>query len=210
MLDSVMRPAGGTVPMWNPALTVQRGGHVVSPADAEIYRRVAATGTSGTDPADDLTNYVAVSYSRTAALPAGYQIPYVLPYNPIGIAKTAQTDIGQGVRTQVLSVSGRGQLMHVGHYRYSSGSSAGGCRVEIFIDGRQIYAWEPVAWNTHYAVHYGNALRTTDVNGNGFIAVQHAGGLAFRRSVAVWITPTYGNWLNGNQEFVGYWIRSEA
>lgn len=208
MLDSVVRPnGGGSAPMWSPALNVQRGGYVVSPADGEIYRRVAATGTSGTDPADDVVNYVAASYTRVTATPRGYLIPTNYPDNIRGITRTAQFDVAVGAKSTGLSIAGRGQLTHLGHYR-SAPSSTKSCNIEIFADGRRIYENEFGLISSHYSVHVGSAYRF-DVGGAVEISTPSSQGIQFRRSLVVLFTPTVGSWL-GASDFIGYAVRSEA
>ena len=60
---------GGGVKTWVSGAPVLQRALVVSPADNEVYIRKTATGSGTTDPADDTTNYNAVSYSRVLNLP---------------------------------------------------------------------------------------------------------------------------------------------
>lgn len=55
---------GGSAKLWASGMTVRKWQTVQSPLDGELYTRTAATGSGATDPADDITNYVAASYRR--------------------------------------------------------------------------------------------------------------------------------------------------
>lgn len=195
---------GGSAEIWSASASIEQGALVISPADKEVYRRVAATGTSSTDPADDLTNYVAASYTRTTAVPIGYTIPQSYPDQVRGITKTAQTNITQGTRTQVLSVSGRGQLLHAGNYRQANSGETAGSRLEIWVDGRKIGDWEATAAGPHYVTHLGNSAKVGDD-----VVVAPGTPVVFRRSLVLWLTPTYRAWT-GSAEYVGYSLRTEA
>lgn len=195
---------GGSAEPWSASAAVEQGALVLSPLDKEVYRRVSATGASSTDPADDLTNYVAASYTRTTAIQVGYFIQTNFPDQVRGVTKTAQTNIAQGARTQVLSVTGRGQLLHLGNYRTTTGSGIGGSRAEIWVDGRKIYEWEAVANAPHYASHLGAVYKVGDD-----VIVAPGAPVVFRRSLVIWITPTYRAWT-GSEEYVGYSLRAEA
>lgn len=195
---------GGSAELWSASATIEQGALVISPLDKEVYRRVAATGTSSTDPADDLTNYVAASYTRTTALPIGYTMPQVYPDQVRGITKTAQTNIAQGTRTQVLSVSGRGQLLHFGAWRSANSGETAGLRSEIWADGRKLIEWESTAAGAHYVTMLGSSAKVGDD------VIAGAGApLLFRRSLVLWITPTYRAWT-GASEYVAYSLRTEA
>ncbi|SFE10019.1 hypothetical protein [Paracidovorax konjaci] len=188
--------------VWTAAASVAQGALVASPADKEIYRRAAATGTSATDPADDTTNYFAHSYQRTTSLPTGYLVPTNYPDQVRGITKTAQTNIAQATRMQVLSVTGRGQLLHIGNFRSVSGT--GGSRMEIWVDGRKVYEWEAVGAVNYYAAHLGSVYKVGDD-----VVVAPGTPVVFRRSLAVWLTPTYSPWV-GTNDYVGHSFRTEA
>ncbi|AVS73918.1 hypothetical protein C8240_07595 [Paracidovorax cattleyae] len=190
--------------MWSASATIEQGALVISPLDKEVYRRVAATGTSSTDPADDLTNYVAASYTRTTAAPIGYTMPQAYPDQVRGITKTAQTNIAQATRTQVLSVTGRGQLLHAGAFRSANSGETAGLRSEIWTDGRKLIEWESTAAGPHYVTVMGSSFKV----GDDVIAAPGA-SIVFRRSLVIWITPTYRAWT-GSTEYVGYSLRTEA
>ncbi len=198
MLDSVMRPAGGSVPIWTPALTVQRGGHVVSPADAEIYRRVAATGTSGTDPADDLTNYVAASYERITAFPP----PLFFHTNNAsdrlkGGTRAAGFSVPQGTRVLAVNVVARGELSHLSMQVVSSASTNSGARIEIVVDGKTLYNADVYGTNGNYINIFGGVLPRWNAMGdnqNDYLAMEAAKPIQFRRSLQIYFTPTWTNW----------------
>ncbi|MBF9263401.1 hypothetical protein [Paracidovorax cattleyae] len=203
-LAKLLLGQGGQADLWTAAATIEQGGLVLSPADREVYRRIAATGASATDPADDLTNYVAASYTRTTSLPAGYSVAMPYPDQVIGITKTAQANIAQAARTQVLTVTGRGQLLHVGNFRSANSGETAGSRVEIWADGRKLVEWEATAAGPHYVCHLGNGIRSGD-----YLLAMAGAPVVFRRSVAIWLTPTYRAWT-GSTEYVGYSLRVEA
>lgn len=189
---------------WSAGTVFAQGAMVISPADREVYRRTSAAGSGGTDPADDTANYAAASYSRTTALPSGYTVAMPYPDMVIGITKTAQANIAQAARTQVLTVSGRGQLLHVGNFRQANSGETAGSRIEIWVDGRKLVEWEATAAGPHYACHLGNGIRSGD-----YLLAMPGMPVAFRRSVAIWLTPTYRAWT-GSTEYVGYSLRAEA
>ncbi len=195
---------GGSAELWSASATIEQGALVISPLDKEVYRRVAATGISSTDPADDLTNYVAASYARTTSLPIGYTLPQIYADNVRGVTRTAQTNIAQGARTQALSVTGRGQLLHVGAWRSANSGETAGLRTEIWVDGRKLVEWESTAAGAHYVTALGASTKV----GDDVIAAP-AAPVVFRRSLVIWITPTYRAWT-GSAEYVGYSLRTEA
>ncbi len=194
--------------LWATGAVIDQGALVISPADRETYRRTSATGAAATDPADDTANYAAVSYSRVTALPnpgATYAIPTADQVR--GVAKTAQVNVAAGARTLVLSVSGRGQLLHVGAFR-DAPSADRGARIEIQIDGRKVYEWEGYGSSPHYTTHHGSVNR---IAAGDFVTLMatHGSPAAFRRSLAVYLTPTYADWA-ASANFVGYAVRMEA
>ncbi|UZV40223.1 hypothetical protein Acica_18 [Acidovorax phage Acica] len=189
---------------WSAGTVFEQGAMVISPADREVYRRTAAAGSGATDPADDTTNYAAASYQRTTALPSGYTVSMPYPEMVIGITRTAQANIAQAARTQVLAVAGRGQLLHVGNFRSANSGETAGSRVEIWVDGRKLVEWEATAAGPHYACHLGNGMRSGD-----YLLAMAGMPVTFRRSVAIWLTPTYRSW-GAASEYVGYSLRAEA
>ncbi|MDA8521971.1 hypothetical protein [Acidovorax sp. NCPPB 4044] len=195
---------GGSAELWSASATIEQGALVISPLDKEVYRRVAATGTSATDPADDLTNYVAASYPRTTSLPIGYTLPHIYPDNVRGVTRTGQTNIAQATRTQVLSVTGRGSLLHAGAWRSANQGETAGLRNEIWADGRKLVEWESTAAGGHYVTVLGASFKV----GDDLIAAAGA-PVVFRRSLVIWITPTYRAWT-GSTEYVTYSLRTEA
>lgn len=124
---------------WVSGMSVTQRQLVVSPADNEIYIRKTATGSGTTDPADDTTNYNAVSYQRTLALPtialgdATSASQYLKSYPRTNVAA-----ISSGVRTSVLSLAGRGVLNVLGYSKSVTSAGTTSMRFELLIDGRTV------------------------------------------------------------------------
>ncbi len=204
MLDSVVRPAGGSVPLWSAALIVQRGGFVVSPADAEIYRRVAATGSSNADPANDIDNYAAASYERFVGFPPAFVFhSSSSPGRLVGGTRIASgSAIAVGTRTLALSTTGRGELSHLS-MQVSPVNYAGvsGARVEIVVDGKTLYDADVAGNVACYLNVFGNVLpRWNDAGSNNtdYIAMEAAKPIQFRRSLQIFFTPTGTAWAPSN------------
>lgn len=107
-------PSTDWIPMrrtWSSGVPIGKYEEVYSPADGEIYQRIAATGTDTTDPADDLVKYVARSYERTDAILGAAMLAAAatgISSFCLGATKSIFGALGVGVRTSVLSVTGRG------------------------------------------------------------------------------------------------------
>ena len=191
---------------WASGMTVRKNEIVKSPADNEDYERITATGAGTTDPADDTTNYVARSYTRTVALPATSQL--FLNGGMSGAITTTVGVISTNVRTNVLNITGRGALSYLGFKKDTTGSNS---RVEIICDGRNIYN---VAGSSAYSSDYfmlvlGSPIADPIVQGiTGLVAVETTAPVQFRRSLQIYVTaldaPAAGT------SMLGYIIRSEA
>lgn len=123
---------------WASGMTVRKYEIVKSPADGEDYERITATGGGTTDPADDITNYVARSYTRTAAIPTGALLVISnanINNHFIGGTKVVTGALPVGVRTSALSITGRGSVDFLGTIK----GAAGTWRVEIAVDGRVVH-----------------------------------------------------------------------
>lgn len=89
--------------VWQSGMTVTQGERVISSLDWEEYRRIAATGGGTTDPADDLTNYNALTYRRVTGLGS----PPTLVNNAQpgnfanGATKVLVGALAAGVRTEI-------------------------------------------------------------------------------------------------------------
>lgn len=208
---------GGGAKPWVSGMTVAQWQDVISPADGETYRRKTATGGGTTDPADDVTNYIAVSYTRCLAMFAkssnfggngsvaanhtawAYGIPRVSPGN-----------VTTGSRRLIHSQTGRGKLLFLGAYK---ASGAGTVRFEVIIDGRTVldvsrttsllYQCLTLLGNTANGVVEGNV--NASIEGYGY---PDPSGPEFRRSLELYVTPTAG--VFDSRDFFGFATRSEA
>jgi hypothetical protein len=185
---------GGSAKPWASGATVNQYALVISPADQEIYARKTATGSGTTDPADDATNYNAVSYERVLALPtiALGDATSASLY----LAKFPRTTVGaisSGVRTSVLSLSGRGVLNVLGYSKSVTSAGVTNMRFELLIDGRTVLdvtlAFVSGA-TTQTATLVGIPI-PANTGGTDFpeYAVSPA-PLEFRRSAQLFITPS--------------------
>lgn len=190
--------------MWSAVLIVPRGGFVVSPADAEIYRRVAATGSSNADPANDIDNYAAASYERYVGFPPAFVFhPSSSPGRLIGGTRIASgSNIALGSRTLALSTTGRGELSHlsmqVSPVNYTGVS---GARVEIVVDGKTLYDSDVAGNQACYINIFGNVLPRWNDAGNNltdYLAAESARPIQFRRSLQIFLTPTGTTWSSSN------------
>lgn len=172
---------------WSSGMTVNRREVVISPADDELYRRITATGGGTTDPADDMTNYVAASYERTAALQDGQILSAgSLANTGRGVTQTALPAIGTSTRTSILSVTGRGCIDYFLFIKAAAGTS----RVEIICDGRTILDQSATYTSTTALL----AIGQPGINGDATVltstAVLDPKGVEFRRSLQVYLTNT--------------------
>ena len=113
---------GGVVP-WVSGATVKQYAYVISPTDLEIYQRKTATGSGATDPYSDTTNYRCVSFDRATAIVAqpspasfggGVAISSGLSFS------TTNPALSAGVRTSLLSVTGKGAALFYAFSRSST------------------------------------------------------------------------------------------
>jgi hypothetical protein len=176
---------GMDAPLWVSGATIPQWQSVTSPADGEVYRRIAATGGGTTDPADDMTNYVAVSYERTSALQDGQLLSAGNISNTgRGVTQTALPAIGTSTRTSILSVTGRGCIDYFAFLKAAGGTS----RVEIICDGRTILD-QSATYTSSVALL---AIGQPGINGDATVllstAVLDPKGVEFRRNLQVYLT----------------------
>lgn len=182
-----------TEPTWQSGVTVESGEKVLSPLDKEVYRRVTATGAGAVDPADDIVNYRAVSYERVTSLVAPSNISNGAATSADfanGATKVLPGVISLGVRSQLLSITGRGVLAYLGWQKANSG----GGRFELVVDGRTVFdaSIQSAANDTTILVGAaGIGVITGPAYRPSYYAVPCA-DVNFRRSVAVWFTPAVG------------------
>lgn len=188
-LSTFIGGASGAKP-WVSGAVIKQYAYVISPADLEIYQRKTATGSGTTDPADDLTNYIAASYERTSALPLLEPDVSSSSHGPTaqlqGLPIADMGVITANTRTLALSLAGRGSLDALGF----NVTQAGTCRVEVLVDGRSVFdlsragsASSGMAWPIV-------GLQMGATTAMDFLSpVSNA--LEFRRSLQVYFTPNF-------------------
>lgn len=197
---------GMQAPLWVSGATIAQYQLVTSPADKETYQRIASTGSGTTDPADDTTNYVAVSYERLAAIVGGGVINSVGNFTSIGNGPTTKTTlaaIGVSARTSVLSVSGRGCVDYFAFFKNAAGTT----RVEIIVDGRTLFDQTDTYGTTNALIAIGMISAGSGANALNEARFDPA-GVQFRRTLEVYITNT----ATGSPSSAGiaYHLRSVA
>lgn len=199
---------GGDVPLWYSGMTVQKWQTVRSPADGELYTRSAATGTGSTDPADDVTNYFAASFRRAAPI-TGYspRITGVVSSSEYARGATSVSpSAGAGVRTLLVSATGRGNLGFLGFFK--SQANAINVRVEIIADGRTIFDYTItfLATGGTPCTFLGNCSSNAQGREEAY-AWPDAYPIEFRRSLSVYVTPSIA--FTGGDSF-RYMLRAQA
>lgn len=188
------RKAASGAPLWSSGMTVAQWQEVRSPLDGEVYRRKTATGSGATDPADDTTNYVAVSYSRVTALPApgttARTMGGAIGKFANGANKSALNSVPVATRTQILNMSGRGSLLFAAIV--SNESTNYSRRLEVVIDGRTVLdVTVSFAGSGDYQLFVGTGTEFFD--GTTLYPVYSAIpqiDLPFRRSCSVYLTTS--------------------
>ena len=179
---------------------------VTSPADKEVYQRNAATNGSTTDPADDVTNYVARSYERTVALQAAVLVasgstPGQITTNAI---KSTFGALAVGTRTSVLSVTGRGVLDYLLLWKGATGTTL----VEVEVDGRNVLGQTDTYTASVALIALGYPATPGDATNAVKTAVPDPSVVHFRRSLQVWVTNTAT--VSNASAFVAHHLRSVA
>jgi hypothetical protein len=188
-------PDGDSIAMtrvWQSGMTVAQGERVISPLDWEEYRRITATGSGTTDPADDLTNYIALTYTRVTALGLsttisnnGNSAPQLFAN---GAVKVLPGVIAVGARVEIFSASGRGVLAFLGFMKTTSG----GGRFEVFVDGRRVFdsTIQSAGGDVNAFIGALGAGAVSTTTFPAYTAIPSDAGLQFRRSLSVIYTPT--------------------
>jgi hypothetical protein len=187
---------------WVSGMTVKKNEIVKSPADNEDYERITATGGGTTDPADDITNYVARSYVRTAALPPPPLLG-VVGASFYGATTVAHGTLAVGVRTQVLSISGRGVIDYLAAYKGATGTF----RVEVIVDGRTVSDETLTMATANAALYIGSPAYYGDTTNFLNLAARQHQGLVFKRSFTVYMTAVVTQTTTAK---LAYNVRSEA
>lgn len=180
-------------PLWASGAAQQPAGQwVTSPADKEIYQRIAATNSSTTDPADDVTNYVARSYMRVTSLQKSRVFATTVGVGasgPAGATAALAGAIAVGARTLALNITGRGSVSYLAAFKDASGS----LRTEILVDGRTLIDDTPSLGTGTGALFLGSPVYdSTTTRDSIYIAGPIPNALQFRRSLQVYLTASSG------------------
>ncbi len=183
-------PTSSQVRLWVSGMTVAQWGLVISPLDGEVYRRKTATGAGTTDPADDTTNYFAVSFERPGAIVNRWSAGAAADQYSYTEFETTSSNLtlSAATRTQVLSLSGKGAITALGLVQ--SQNQARTVRLELIIDGRTIFdatnSYAAVA-GSQYVFAVGYPVRNPGASYTENINYQK---LCFARSLALWVTAS--------------------
>lgn len=188
-LAKILGQGGGGIDVWASGKTVPQYDFVISPADLEIYQRRVATGSGATDPADDVTNYLASSYERITSLP---QREPDVSASSHGITSQFQglpsADLGAiaaNARTLALSLTGRGSLDALAFNLTGQGPTY---RIEVILDGRTVFDMSRLSNASNGAGWPVVGTTTGSSTGMEFMS-PIAGAVQFRRSLQVYLTP---------------------
>ena len=184
---------GGSVKLWSSGETVLQWDYRRSPLDGDVYQRKTATGSGTTDPADDVTNYVAVSYRRSAALATVPTYSVSAASGAIALCtEVSVAAISAGVRTKILAATGRGSCGFLG-WIPSITTTGNTCRIEVVADGRTVYDATQSVGSTGaifpMQIPVGG-LSQRAVDANYYVAVPDPAPIVFRRTLDVWVTPS--------------------
>lgn len=194
---------------WASGMTVRKYEIVKSPADMEDYERITATGGGTTDPADDVTNYVARSYRRTMALSniSSFNSSTAVTTTSLarGSVRIAMPTASVGVRTSVLSVTGKGNI----DYLALNKSTGDSMLIEVICDGLTIFSQNPAMNNINaVALVIGGVGPNSDNSHFTSFAVFDSLGVEFKRSLQVYVTPVTSAMPSGAP--LAYHLRSLA
>jgi hypothetical protein len=175
-------------PYWASATPYQKGQWLSSPADNEIYQRIAAAGTDTADPADDTVKYIARSYERTDAILGANLIASAgaIASACLGATRSVFGVLGVGVRTSVLSVTGRGCI----DYLVLSKANTGTSLTEVIVDGRTVLSQSDTWPTNNYLRVIGQVSYGASTTNNFQEARFDPVGVQFRRSLQVFFTAT--------------------
>lgn len=203
-LDSI---GGSSAKLWVSGESVDQWDYRKSPLDGETYQRKTATGSGTTDPADDGTNYLAKSFTRVSALPAGQvnaSSSNLITQAFRGMTRATVGAISAGVRTSALNISGRGVVDFLGVVRGNTGNM----RVEIIADGRTVLDETTVTGASTESIVYIGNLGWDGINSLHLYGIPTPGALPFRRSLQVYFTAV--STAAGSNCGIGYYVRSQA
>ena len=183
--------------IWFSGMTVNQWQDVISPVDGETYRRKTATGNGTTDPSDDRTNYFPISFDRVVSQSRSTGIFTGTFLDRMGTTYTQAPGLTVGVRTSLLSVSGKGEVNFLavqnGTYTY-----VGTQRLEVVVDGVTIF---------DASVSLGTANYATLVAIGGFAPIETSANpygnevfdkVRFSKSLQVFLTASGAATTAGN------------
>lgn len=145
--------ASGAKP-WVSGMTVKQYAYVVSPTDLEIYQRKTATGSGTTDPYSDSTNYRPAAFDRVSSIANRWSSGSMSTSSTSSdfntYVTTAVLAFAAGVRTSILSISGRAALRFF-CIQANSSALSGTVRLEVLIDGRTVFdaTYSSIAANSY-------------------------------------------------------------
>lgn len=202
-LSSLLGQGGGNWPLWSPTRIVLQDQIVRSPLDHELYSRTSATGSSATDPADDIVNYKAESYKRWTAIVCDAELRNPAGSFAIGTKKISTPVVAVNVRTLVLEMIGRGMVDFMAVMRGGSGPM----RTELVIDGRTVYD-DTKTWSG--AVQWSIFLGNASMSGSGQLDTPIDAGtpIEFKRHLRLYMTPSTSSFSGPGQ--IAYKQRSQA
>jgi hypothetical protein len=169
-LAKILGQGGGGIDVWASGKTIQQYDFVISPADLEIYQRKTATGSGTTDPFLDKTNYRPASIDRIASITNAWSGGTPTADANAASYFNAQTiavapSLTAGVRTTVLSLTGRGALRFAAWT--INASSVGTLKYEIEVDGNKVFdATYAASSAARYAIGVGSVMS----NASGVVA----------------------------------------
>lgn len=184
--------SGGKPPLWVSRMVVAKGAFVQSPTDFEIYCRKTATGGGTVDPADDTTNYFALTFERPGSIVNRWSsgaAADVYSYTEFETTSSNLT-LSAGVRTEILSLTGKGALTTIGLLQQQSQIRT--VRLEVVVDGRTIFDATnayAAAGTTQYVFAIGTPVR--DPGGTTtYTNTVRPQKICFARSAQIWATAS--------------------
>ena len=179
--------------LWVSRMVVAKGAFVQSPLDFEIYCRKTATGGGTTDPADDTTNYFAVSFERPGSIVNRWSAGAAADQYSYSEFETTSSNLtlSAAARTQVLSLSGKGAVTTIGIVQNQI-SQARTVRLELIVDGRTIFdatnAYASVT-ESQYVFAVGFPIRDPGGSTARVDSIREQ-KICFARSATVWVTSS--------------------
>lgn len=186
----VAAEAAGALRTWQADMSVRRGETVISSLDSEDYRRVKATGGGAVDPADDIANYVATSYTRVLSLGGMRKVSSSVNSGvwAQNYDKAKTPAVAAGARTLVFSAAGRGELQVAAFY-LAVGASTVSIRFELVLDGRTLFDRTDLFGFNRWLTIVGAPAAGGDGSNSYPGLVLDIEHIKFRRGVQLYMTP---------------------